>query len=93
MKINIVRPKRVWHPEVFDEVCELLISSCKELGHNVDSQYEKYDFDALNIFISLYFPNEYLLSAPKGSIIFQMENLKGESDYFQRSIADASMFA
>ena len=93
MKINIVRPTRVWHPEVFDEVCELLTNSSNELGYCVRTQFDKFDDSALNIFISLYFPDEFLFSAPEHSIVFQMENLTGESEYFQRSIARANKFA
>jgi hypothetical protein len=93
VKINIVRPTGVWHPEVFDEVCELLTYSCQELGYSVRTQFDKFDESAVNIFISLYFPADYLRSAPKGSIIFQMENLAGGSEYFQESIARASKFA
>jgi len=93
VKINIVRPTGVWHPEVFDEVCELLTHSCNELGYSARTQFDKFDESAVNIFITLYFPADYLRSAPEGSIVFQMENLTGGSEYFSKSIARASKFA
>ena len=86
MKINIVRPSAVWHPEVFNEFCNLLEYSLAELGYEVSTQFDGIDQQALNIFISFFFSSEIFRQAPSNSIVFQVENLAGQSDYTERQI-------
>ena len=86
MKINVVRPSAVWHPEVFNEFCDLLEYSFIELGYEVQVQFDIVDKRALNIFISFFFSPEILDQAPTSSIFVQVENLVGKTDYTRQQL-------
>ncbi len=93
MKINIVRPTAVWYPQVFDELCLLLHSSFIELGYNSVISYDSIDNGARNVFISLFFRDKLLSDAPANSILFQVENLLGNTDYSRKQISRAESWA